>query len=44
MIVKVTHIDNSVSYPSFDPAVLEGVASYYNEQFRIGFIKDWQVL
>jgi hypothetical protein len=44
MTLEVTLSNGNVIYPSFDPAVLEGVAAYYNEQYRIGFVKSWKVL
>jgi|LakMenEpi02Jun12_1017388.scaffolds.fasta_scaffold00118_2 hypothetical protein len=44
MTLEVTLSNGTTIYPSFDPAHLEGVAYYYNEQYRIGFVKSWRVV
>lgn len=44
MTLEVTMLDGTVIYPGYAPEHLEGVAAYYNEQKRIGFVKEWRVL
>lgn len=44
MTLEVTLLGGKTIYPTFQPEHLEGVAAYYNEQLRIGFVKAWKVL
>ena len=44
MTLEVVMLDGTTIYPSYDPAHAEGIAYYYNEQARIGFVKSWRVL
>lgn len=46
MKLEITLSTGKVIYPVFEmgTAILEGVAGYYNEQQRIGFVKFWRVI
>lgn len=44
MTLEVTLLGGKTIYPTFQPEHLEGVAAYYNEQLRIGFVKAWKVI
>lgn len=44
MKLEVIFSNGNVAYPMFDPAHAEGVSAFYNEQYRIGFVKSWRVI
>lgn len=44
MTLEVTLSGGVVINPSFDPAHLESITAYYNEQAKLGLVKSWRVL